>query len=281
MEQVPDWLCLWRELSEEHWCSEKRRHGGAEMGADVWRSRARSFDAHIKQRWATPDSSRAAVVAQLKAHPGSTVLDIGAGTGAWTTLMARIARQVTVVEPSEAMLEVLLENLATEGVGNVRVVRAAWPEAQVEPHDFSLCSHAIYSYPDFAHFVWRMTEVTRRTCFMVMRAPTADGIMAQAALRIWGQPYDSPNFQVGYNALLQMGLWPNVQMEDSGLWEPWASDSLDSALEQVKRRFGIESTSEHDEFLLDLLRRRLTYQGGGYVWPQGVRSALVYWEGRA
>jgi hypothetical protein len=42
--------------------------------------------------WARPDSSRDFVVAQLKAHPGWTALDIGGGTGAWASLMAQHAR---------------------------------------------------------------------------------------------------------------------------------------------------------------------------------------------
>jgi hypothetical protein len=39
--------------------------------------------------------------------------------------------------------------------------------------------------------------------------------------------------------------------------------------------------SEHDAFLRDLLRRRLTQQEGHYAWPPGVRSALVYWEAKS
>ena len=39
----------------------------------------------------------------------TTVLDIGAGTGSWTILLARQARQVTAVDPSPGMLEVLRE----------------------------------------------------------------------------------------------------------------------------------------------------------------------------
>jgi hypothetical protein len=111
-----------------------------------------------------------------------------------------------------------------------------------------------------------------------LRAPALDNPMAEAALHIWGQPYDSPNFQVAYNALVQMGLFPNVLMEDSGYWEPWMHASLEEALHDVKRRFGLEEASEHDEFLAALLRRNLTLRNGQYVWPPGVRSALVYWN---
>lgn len=275
MEKTTDWIKLWRELAG----AQSRRWHKKDDSEDRWRQKARGFDQCVKERWvAGPDSSREFVIAQLTAHPASKMLDIGAGTGAWTVLMARHARRVTVVEPSGAMIGVMEENLATEGITNVDIVQQKWPEAEVEPHDFSLCSHAMYGCPDFPAFVWRMVEVTSRMCFLLMRAPIKDGVMAEAAMRVWGQPYDSANFQVAYNAMLQMGLFPNVLMEDTGLWDPWTSASFDEALAEVKQRLCLGQDSEHDEFLADLLHRRLEYEGGRYVWPRGVRSALVYWN---
>jgi SAM-dependent methyltransferase len=273
MQRVTDWVRLWRELVEAR--ANRRSDQGR---GDAWRARARRFDKQIERRWEKPDSSRATIVSQVQAHPGATLLDIGAGTGAWTALLARYARRVTAVDPSPAMLEVLQHKLADEGIDNVDVVQGAWPEAQVEVHDFTLCSHAMYGAADFPAFVRRMEAVTRRTCYLLLRAPTPDGVMAEASMHIWGQPYDSPCFQVAYNALLQIGIFPHVLMEDTGLWEPWTHDSLEDALAEVKRRFGLPEASEHDGFLLDLLQRRLERADGQVVWPRGMRSALVFWD---
>jgi len=106
------------------------------------------------------------------------------------------------------MIAVMEENLVAEGVENVQIVQGAWPDASVASHDFSLCSHAMYGCPDLPAFVRVMMEVTRKTCFLVMWAPIVDGVLAEAAMRVWGHPHDSPNFQVGYNAMLPMGLFP-------------------------------------------------------------------------
>jgi hypothetical protein len=114
---------------------------------------------------------------------------------------------------------------------------------------------------------------------MLMRAPAHDGIMAQAAMRVWGQPHDSPNFQVAYGAMLQMGIYPHVLMGDPDQWPPWTSDSFAAAMDEVKRRLGLKSSSAGDAFLFDLLKSRLTFRDGKYVWPKEVRSVLVYWEG--
>jgi 2-polyprenyl-3-methyl-5-hydroxy-6-metoxy-1,4-benzoquinol methylase len=276
MERVTDWILLWRQLVEAH----ARRYLKEKQGDDAWRNRARRYDEHVKRRWQTPDSSRSFVLSCLQATPGATVLDIGAGTGVWTVFLARHARRVTAVDPSPAMLEILEENLAAEKIDNVEIIQGKWPEVKVAPHDYSICAHAMYGYPDLPAFVRAMTAVTRRTCFMVLRVPVAGSLMAQAAERIWGQPYDSPNFQVAYNVLLQMGIYAHVLIEDTGLWKPWTNASLEEALDDIKRRFGLDEESEHDEFLRQLLSQQLVHSGDRYVWPRSVRSALVYWDVR-
>jgi hypothetical protein len=64
-------------------------------------------------------------------------------------------------------------------------------------------------------------------------------------------------------------------------WLQESNRSLEDALADVKRRFRLPEDSEHDVFLLGLLRRRLTRQGDQLVWPRGVRSALVFWDGES
>jgi len=280
MEKVTDWVKLWRELvgAQSHMWKKKK---SSEAEEDHWRDKARSFSESVKQRWAKPDPHRDFILSLLKTNPGSTVLDIGAGTGGWAIPMARFAAKVTAIEPSAEMIRVLRENMEEGGVRNVEIILDSWPEAEVGPHNFSLCSHSMYGFPDLPAFVHSMTRATKNTCLMLMRAPSHDAIMAKAAMKIWGHPHDSPNFQVAYSALLQIGLYPHVLMGDPDQWPPWTSASYEDALAEIKRRFALESRPDHDAFLLDLLKSRLTFRDGKYVWPLEVRSALVYWKGSA
>ena len=275
MPSVTDWCALWRELCEAQ--ARARRADPRVDAADPWRHRAREFAAGVARRWSAPDSSRATVAAWLDAHPGSSVLDVGAGTGAWAAFLAGRAGRVTAVEPSAAMVELMREGLAAAGAANVDIVARPWPDAAVGPHDVTLCAHAMYGAADFAGFVRGLERVTRRHVFLLMRAPEPDGVMAEAARRVLGHPHDSPNFQVGYNALLQLGVFPDVVVEE-GRWEPWRHASLEEALAEVKRRLGLAAASPHDAFLAELLERRLARTDDGYVWPHGTRSALAHWD---
>jgi len=275
MKRVVDWNSLWRELVEIKARSRKQKPGG-KPPADIWADRALEFKEGVKRRWARPDSSREFILSRLE--PDGTVLDIGAGTGAWSILISSRVKRVTAIEPSASMVEVMRESLNAEKISNVSIVPGEWPKVSVEPHDYSLCSHAMYACPDLRSFVLKMAACTKRMCFLLLRAPSIDGVRAEAALRIWGQPLDSPNFTIAYNVLLQAGIYANVLMEDTGLWKPRTSSSLEEALADMRRFLALGDSDEHDEYLMGLLEQRLKWKDGKYVWPPEVRSALVYWQ---
>jgi len=275
MEKITDWNALWRQLVEIKAQSRKARKG-YHSRMDVWADRAIHFKEGVKRRWAKPDSSRDFILSRIESD--ATVLDIGAGTGDWSILLSRHAKHVTAIEPSPAMIEVMKESLASEDIANVSIVQGSWPDVQVEPHDYSLCSHAMYGTPDLASFVLRMAACTRRMCFLLLRAPALNGVRAEAAQHIWGQPLDSPNFTIAYNILLQNRIYANVLMENTGFWKPRTSSSLEEALESVKDYLGLSGSDEHDGYLMEMLQRRLRWDGEKYVWPPDVRSALVYWQ---
>jgi SAM-dependent methyltransferase len=272
---VTDWCALWRALSEAQ--ARTRRVDPLADPADPWSGRAHAFAAGVARRWSAPDSSRATVAAWLDAHPGSSVLDIGAGTGAWAAFLSPHAARVTAVEPSAGMVEVLRETLAGSRVTNVTVVPRPWPDEAIAPHDVTLCAHAMYGAADFAGFVRGLERVTRRHVFLLLRALDPDGVMAEATMHVRGHRHDSPDFQVGYNALLELGIFPDVVMEE-GLWEPWRHASLEEALAEVKRRLGLPGAGGHDAFLAGLLERRLVPADDAYVWPRATRSALAHWD---
>jgi 2-polyprenyl-3-methyl-5-hydroxy-6-metoxy-1,4-benzoquinol methylase len=276
MEKSTNWNALWQELVEIKIRSHEKKRAGTEQEKDAWCKKALEFKEGVKRRWAKPDSSRDFILSQIS--PDATVLDIGAGVGAWSAIMARKAKYVTAVEPSSSMISVMQDSLAEEGIANVTIVQGSWPDVRVEPHDYSLCSHSMYGYPDLTGFVRRMVETTRKTCFLLLRAPTLDGVRSEAARHIWGQPLDSPNFTIAYNILLQMGIYANVLMENTGLWKPRKSASLEEALKDLNHYLALDDTSEHESYLKELLKQRLKLRGGWYFWPPEVRSALVYWQ---
>jgi SAM-dependent methyltransferase len=270
-EAYVNWLHLWRQLVERQ--SQSHRHDSPD-GGDPWRKRASGFNDSVRRRLAAPDSLRELL--QSRIDSSTSVLDVGAGTGGWAIPLAQAARTVTCIEPSPSMLEHLRANLQAAGLRNVTSVAGSWP-CPFEPQDVVLCSHAMYSADDLAGFVRALVAAAKREVYLVMRLPTSDGVMAEASRVVWGHPHDSPNIVIAYNALLEMGIYPDVVVQHD-LWRPWVSESLEAALVDVKRRLGVSEDDSFDAALAELLARRLVRSDGQCVWPAGVRSALLYWH---
>lgn len=275
MQTITDWVSLWAELVEIKKTSQKDsiETPGNE---DIWCAKAREYDERVKQRWKNHDSSRETVLSLLQ--PDSSILDIGAGTGAWTLLFSKHVRKVTVIEPSKAMRDICIENIRLAQASNIEILEDPWPAAKPAKHDYSFCSHAMYGVADFPGFVQHMIACTTKKCFLLIRAPSQDGLITEAFMHIYHQPYDSPNFTIAYNILIQMGIYANVKVEKSDKWYFIKSPSFDEAYTNLKTRLGLLDCSTYDDYLHDLLDRRLVQQEDNYYWPGGYQSALIYWD---
>lgn len=265
---LPDWVALWRELATHD--IQASDEGAAQM-VERWRGVARKLDSGGKQ---IPDPLLDHVLAMLS--DAVTVLDIGAGIGRWTLPMARKARCVTAVEPLQGMRHVLLERAAMHGISNLDVMDAPWLAAAVAPHDVVVAAHATYTTADLLAFVRKMESSARRTCCLALRVPPHDGIIGELCVRIHGRWHDSPNFIVGYNLLLAAGYRPNVLMEPAAV-RRWTDPTMEAATARARRHLRVED-DRHDAVIREVLSRRLVFADGHWCWPDGMRSALIWWD---
>ena len=89
-----DWAALWRNLVLAR---ARCLDDGSAVDAtssqptDQWASRARDYDERAGRRWTQPDSTRQFVLSQIT---DGTLLDIGAGTGAWAAMLASRTTQI-------------------------------------------------------------------------------------------------------------------------------------------------------------------------------------------
>ena len=265
---VTDWGRLWRALASRDLMGDVQ--GEQEM-VERWRRMARRLDLGEDAR---ADPLLEHLLRRL--HPGMTVLDIGAGIGRWTLPIARAVRQVTAVEPLAGMREILRERAAAQEVGNLVLVEAPWMEAAVPPHDAVIAAHATYTTTDLLGFVRKMEASARRLCALALRMPAHDGIIGELSQRVYGVWHDSPNFIVAYNLLLAAGYAPSVVIEPRSS-RRWIDPTLDEAVLRARRHLHLADASQ-DPAIRETLSRRLEPVEGGFRWPDGMRSALVWWE---
>jgi len=126
---------------------------------------AAAYDA-MHQRFRRYDEEAAAIINTLGLGPESTVIDMGAGTGAFAVYAARHVKQVFAVDVSPTMLARCREKAEVAGLRNVRcrvggflTYRHAGP-----PVDAFVSVAALHHLPDF----WKLVGL-RRAAKMLKR----------------------------------------------------------------------------------------------------------------
>lgn len=109
---------------------------------------------HVRRYDTKMDAGGPEEVAFLQSYgmdEGSTVIDLGAGTGQFTRAVAPHVRRVVAVDVSPVMLAALRANVDAAALGNVEVVQAGFLtyEHQGAPADFVYSRFALHHLPDF------------------------------------------------------------------------------------------------------------------------------------
>ncbi|SFG07672.1 methyltransferase, FkbM family [Desulfotomaculum arcticum] len=127
------WVRLWQEARENSPMARRRCRSEQEM-VDNWSRRARSFARRTgnaggqgRQRAALDLLEQEGVLG-----PEVRVLDIGAGPGNFAIPMARLAGQVTALEPAAEMVKIMEARAGAEQLENITVIRRTWQEIQLE-----------------------------------------------------------------------------------------------------------------------------------------------------
>jgi ubiquinone/menaquinone biosynthesis C-methylase UbiE len=118
--------------------------------------------AHVSRYDAKEDAgaeAEVALLAGLGLGPGSTLVELGPGTGQLTVAAAARCRRVVAVDVSPPMLGALRAKLSAAGAGNVETVEAGFLgyEHAGDPADFVYSRYALHHLPDF----WKAVALAR------------------------------------------------------------------------------------------------------------------------
>jgi SAM-dependent methyltransferase len=141
----------------------------------------------------------------------SSVLDIGAGAGAFTIPLAKAARKVTVVEPSIGQIARLMRRAEREGLENIEVINKRWQDVdRLELESYSLVNAAYcFQMPDIRVALQKMLEVTKGALFLVS---LVDHCFKDVYEEVFGEKDQDPEYIYLYNILHQMGYPANVEV---------------------------------------------------------------------
>ena len=258
------------------------RRRSRENPADHWDKRAEEFNRSTKD-WSEGTESQ---VASLKLDPDYTVLDVGAGTGRLSVPLAKIVKQVTVVDQSRGMLSYLEENMAEGGLSNYKAIQKRWEDvelgADLEPHDVVIASHSLGMF-DLQEALEKMNAAAKKRVYIFTAA--GKWFFDDLEEELWERVYDRPprrgrgggfrsDYMLLYNILHDMGIYANVEIRDSEHVQRY--ESLDEAVERWKE--GREILEENEPLLREYLAKNLTEDGDGLIFRRRTKSAMIWWQ---
>ncbi len=190
------------------------------------------------------------------------MLDIGAGPGNFALPMAARVRQVTALEPAEGMVRILRRRRQARGSSNLRVVRRAWGEVELERERwvgaFDLVFASMSPGVDGPEALEKMNRASRRFCYLSGWSGELWGPWGLARRELWPLLFGEPQGPYPHDVLYVFGLLyargfrPELRFR-------WRQNSRDLEAEEAERELGL--LFERYTPLTEAVRRRI----GRYV----------------
>jgi SAM-dependent methyltransferase len=277
--EVPaiDYVQRWRDIIERRRVQMDTAYESAGLkNVDYWGRRAKQYREALHSRTDEDPFLRRVLES---AGPASTVVDVGAGTGRHTLALAPRVAHVTAVDPSDAMIGLLREDLAVAGYNNVETVHTEWLDADVPAADVVICSHVLYPIADVIPFVRKLESAARERVFVYLRVdplPTDMGLWSE----FYGVPLQSQPVALDLiNLLAQIDIACDVEIVHHRF--TWTFADLDEAVVHVRNTLCLrEDDDAATAKLRALLQARLAPHQNGRLGPgvESSRSAIISWQ---
>jgi tRNA A58 N-methylase Trm61 len=271
-----DWNQIWKEQMQERNSSTNGR-----VREDKWKDpeECRKFDRRVKEdNWKRSRD----MIGGMDLSKKSRVLDIGAGPGTLAIPLAQSIEHVTALEPSDAMLSCLKENIRSYGLDNIKIVQKNWEEADVRkdlspPYDVVIASYAV-GFEDLREALRKMNDASSKYVYIYWFADSSPWEKNYAELweKLHGAPYRRMGkYNIIYNLLYQMGIMANVDIYAEESTDRFAS--LDDAVADQKSGFNI-TDGEQEAILREFLQGKMHFENGKYVLRGMSHRARIWWK---
>ncbi|MEA1864465.1 MAG: sirohydrochlorin nickelochelatase [Euryarchaeota archaeon] len=265
---MPDWAQLWEQgMRESSWIDDITQQ--ANSVNEYWDDQSPRYNRGH-------DAYRSPVVDRLDKYINSntTLLDVGAGTGALTIPMAKKVKKVLSIEPSAGMLEYLKNIALKEDLSNIEFINETWEGAEVSgQYDLVVCSHALYFIQDIKKSLQRMIDVTGKHLFLMVGVHDNNDKYGDIWEIIKGTSYKpGPDYIYIYNLLRELGWHPDVEMIPTTM----ECASMDEALRLATSHFDESDVQAKQEELRSYLSQHVRQDSDGkFRWNDSFKSAMI------
>lgn len=262
-----DWNGAWKEIN-------LRKSFGGWSSSEYWDKRAPQFANHAKETNYPAD-----FIKIMSPEPDWTVLDVGSAAGTLALPLSGLVKQVTALDISGKMLDLLDGRAAEKNIKNIKTVKAGWEDdwdaVGIAPHDVLIASRSLI-VDDIRWAVEKMNRFARKKVYA--SAVVGDGPFDRSMFEAVGRPLVlSPDYIYLYNLLRSMDIYANVNMVT--MREVKSYEGIDDAIRSLGWMLQ-ELTPSEEGRLREYLVKHLVKKGQRWEldYEKVTRWAVVWWE---
>lgn len=185
----------------------KKKPEKKKPGSHYWDKRAASFVDHAGKTF-YPDN----FIKIMKPDPDWTVLDMGCGGGTLALPLASRVKEITAVDFSDKMLELLKAEIQRRDIKNIKTVKASWDDEwvvrNIALYDVAIASRSL-SVDDLEAAILKLISAAKKRVYI--STVVGDGPYDRRIYEAVGRELiPAVDYIYIYNLLYQMGIHANL-----------------------------------------------------------------------
>ncbi|MBV5328114.1 MAG: class I SAM-dependent methyltransferase [Chlorobium sp.] len=257
------------------WCDAQKQRQGSRNDNACWNRRAPEFANHAKK---TGYASR--FIELMNPQPNWSVLDVGCGAGTLAIPLNPLVQQITAIDFSEVMIDLLNQKCREDGITNIDTHILSWEDdweaAGITEHDVVIASRSLV-VEDLQAAIIKLAGKARQK--VILSAPVGDGPFDRHIYAAIERDFNRrPDYICVYNLLNQMGILADVTLITNET-DKKVYTNIDEAVQKIN--WMIEDLTDEEEALLrTYFECHLIKQPEGWVldYQHPVRWAFISWS---
>lgn len=255
------------------------------MGWNVPDKSGRKFDDEVEARFwdklaprytdeynLNHDTSLLALKLKELMGEGKTVLEIGAGSGNFTVLMAAYASEILAFDFSSAMLGELKKRLEREKITNVFTQQGKWEEYFPEnKYDYIVSVNSLYRIRDIESALMKMYNVSKEGIIILrtIQRPYFYKLYQKLGIKYT----ECPDYELLPLFFWRKGIGADVTYVNYCKEKTYAA--IKDACTEILGELGREVYAAHEADLKTLLGKEAIQSGSGYIFSQPRTSVFI------
>ncbi len=215
-------------------------------------------------------------VSLMSIEPEETVLDIGAGVGRLSILIASQAKHVTAVEPSTKMVSYLQNNMQKAHAENISILKKRWEDVRlgfdIQPHDVLIAAYSL-TMPNLKEALAKINCAAKKRVYIITSASRLFDADLWKELYNEEQPICWLDHLYLSSVLLELGIYANVSIIEHPVELSYSS--LNEAVEHWTKMYLIPKAKH--SILKRYLSSNLHDSNGKFTILRNSRTAVLWW----